>query len=515
MGGQRKRQKLHVVKVPGNYNLEFRAPNWNDMPLLYLELLENKDKVKPECRNMDYEPSGYDMNSFPNFAQARISALEETRKDIEGGDDYIPSNNLQIPTYQSYNPQLIQKPIQNISQSIPQIQILTPKPNSPKIVLHHEEQSFNEIQNQMVNNLNSNTVSLSAALSNNPPPPIIQPKVVVQTETVNSNSNSYSNSNSNSDYLYNSEPSFSNDQSSSYPKEIKKEEEEDSSILSILRGNIDGKDGNERSILESTMASIPQMNYTYPPPSPPKNNVLNNNPLHNNGSIPMQQQQQKLYPSLSEINSGNIRPGNRDLTFLNKNDEKEIQRKRELLFKFKTLKRHYTDANIPEFTELSDLNSMEREYDTLVRQLRIDSNVENYKKYLIVGFGLVEFVLSKFLKFSDIEGFTQQQLLGMNQYEKILLEIGEKHQIEPSKQWSPELRLVGIIAMNAVIFVGPKMLFKSASSSDILNLITTPSNNKQNKSNPSSTPAPKTAPSNNKQKTNSMSGPNIDPEDLE
>ena len=490
MGGNRtKRQKLNVVKVPGNYNFEFRTPNWADMPILYLELLENKAKVKPELRNIDYEPSGYDMNSFPNFAQARISALEETRRDIENNEDYNP--NSVLPTIQPYNPQPIQQyqaPIQQVQQYQPPIQSVQnmytpPRVNTPKVVtpqkfiIHQDEQSLSSIYN-------SGTVSLSAALSNNPPPPVIhapQPQPQPQQYSQPQQSViSLSSNDSSSDHYYNEENS----------KSIK-EPEEDSSILNILRGENSNID--EKSPYEISMSSIPQVNY-----------AQMNNPQINT--------QQKLYPSLSEINSGQTRPGNRDLTFLNKNDEKDLQRKRELLFKFKTLKRHYTDANIPEFTEYSDLQTMEREYDILVRQLRIDSNVENYKKYLIVGFGLVEFVLSKFLKFTDIEGFTQQQLLGMNQYEKILLEIGEKHQIEPSKQWSPELRLVGIVAMNAVIFVGTKMLFKSASGGDILNMISSPAP----KSNTASPPKTQSSASTNNSQTNSkkMKGPDMNLDDL-
>jgi hypothetical protein len=494
MGGTRKRQKLHVVKVAGNYNLEFRAANWSDMPILYMELLENKAKVKPECRNIDYEPSGYDMNSFPNFAQARMNALEETKKDIEGGDDYQPNLNLTLPSYQSYNPQ----PVQSKGYSTPRIptpiSVIT-KPTTPPITIHNDIRPISELQ--------TTTVSLAAALSNNPPPPIIQPQPQTQPQVqpLQQTSISYYNKESqeysDTDYLYNDSKSENKDDT----------KDEDSSILSILRGS-DSKNQNEQTILDINLASIPQTNYSYPPSTPKQNITINS-------SIPIPPQQ-KLYPSLSEISSGNIRPGNRDLTFMNKNDEKEIQRKRELLFKFKTLRRHYSDVNIPEFSELSDLAMMEREYDTLVRQLRIDSNVENYKKYLIVGFGLVEFVLSKFLKFTDIDGFTQQQLLGMNQYEKILLELGEKYQVEPSKQWSPELRLIGIIAMNAIIFVGTKMLFKSASSSDILNLITTPASSNKPKTQPASTKTQSnTSSSSSKGSSSTMSGPTIDPEDLE
>ena len=73
----------------------------------------------------------------------------------------------------------------------------------------------------------------------------------------------------------------------------------------------------------------------------------------------------------------------------------------------------------------------------------------------------------------DINYLIEKNQLNVNNcYGKIcLVEIGEKHQIEPSKQWSPELRLIGMIAMNAVIFIGTKYLFKAGSSSDILNII--------------------------------------------
>ena len=443
MGGHRlKRQKLNVVKVDGNYNFEFRSPNFDDMPILYLELLENKAKVKAELRNIDYEPAGFDMNKFPNFEQAKYTASEETKRDISEND-----SNIQI--IQNY-------PISNKPQ------ILTPK----KIIIHSDEHHI------LQENFTNSTVSLSAALSNNPPQPIIQPsKTPVNSSSNNSFQQSNNSSSNNSFQPSNNSFQPSNNSSSnnsfqpsnnsfqpsnnsfqpsnnsfqpsnnSFETNDTKKSGEDDMILNILRG--DGSD---------TVKEVSYDKQTY---SPVK-------------------QQQKAYPSLSEINAGVAKPGNRDLTFSNKIDEKDTQRKRFLLLKFKTLKRHYVDITIPEFTEFSDLQTMEKEYDMLVTQLRLDANVENYKKYLIVGFGLVEFVLSKFLKFAEIEGFTQQQLLGMNQYEKILLEIGEKHQVDISKQWSPEIRLIGIIAMNAVIFIGTKLLFKSVSGSDVLNMISPP-----------------------------------------
>jgi hypothetical protein len=58
----------------------------------------------------------------------------------------------------------------------------------------------------------------------------------------------------------------------------------------------------------------------------------------------------------------------------------------------------------------------------------------------------------------------------MNQYERLLFEIGEKSYFTSSKQWSPELRLIGIIVLNGAIFVGTKMLFRSTGA-NLMNII--------------------------------------------
>ena len=224
MGGPRlKRQKLNVVKVDGNYNFEFRSPNFDDMPILYLELLENKAKVKAELRNIDYEPAAFDMNKFPNFEQAKYTASEETKRDISEND----SNVQLIQNYPISN-----KPI-----------ILTPK----KIIIHSDEHHI------LQEGFNNSTVSLSAALSNNPPQPIIQPsKTPVNSSyqpSFQSSNNSFQPSNNSFQPSNNSfQPSNNSFQpvnnsfqpvNNSETNDTKKSGDDDM-ILNILRG--DGSD---------------------------------------------------------------------------------------------------------------------------------------------------------------------------------------------------------------------------------------------------------------------------------
>lgn len=178
-------------------------------------------------------------------------------------------------------------------------------------------------------------------------------------------------------------------------------------------------------------------------------------------------------PSLSEIASGNVQVdhnGVRNIQYVTKEEETDSSKKRDLEFKFRILRKAYKDAQIPDVTSYMDLKTMERIYDDTVRQLSLDSTVENYTKYLQIGLFVVEFVMTKFFKIEIMNGFTQQQLLGMNQYEKLLLEIGEKSYFSGKKQWPAELRLMFIILVNTAVFIGTKMLFK-ATGSNVMNMI--------------------------------------------
>lgn len=159
--------------------------------------------------------------------------------------------------------------------------------------------------------------------------------------------------------------------------------------------------------------------------------------------------------------------------------EDDEDKKRELLFKFDLLKKSYKGQSVPEFTIHSDYKTMERTYEHTVKKLSLDSTVETYKTYLIGGFMVVEYVFGSWLKF-DMQGFTQQQILSMSSYEKLLIELGEKSYVPEGSSWPVELRLLFLIIINAAFFIISKLILRKTGS-NLMNMV--------NSMNTASTPA--------------------------
>lgn len=174
---------------------------------------------------------------------------------------------------------------------------------------------------------------------------------------------------------------------------------------------------------------------------------------------------EKIYvaPRLSDI-SGGVHLPRKVMNDISRatNDDEDL--KRELLFKFDLLRKSYKTANIPEFTIHSDYLTMQRTYDSTIRQVNVDNNIDTYKSYLITGFYITEFVLGYWLKF-DMQDFTKQQIVSMNKYEHLLIELGEKNYVPEGSKWPVEIRLLFTILINAAIFIVTKLVMKKIGGS--------------------------------------------------
>ena len=144
-----------------------------------------------------------------------------------------------------------------------------------------------------------------------------------------------------------------------------------------------------------------------------------------------------------------------------------------------------------------------------VRRLSMDSTVEKYKSYLMAGFMATEYAFGHFLGL-DMQGYTQQQILQMSSYEKLLIEIGEKSYVPNGVSKFPvEVRLLFLVIMNAAIFIGSKMLM-AKTGANILNMVNSMNNFKSAPPMPSPQPQARTATFGKRK----MRGPTINANDL-
>lgn len=169
-------------------------------------------------------------------------------------------------------------------------------------------------------------------------------------------------------------------------------------------------------------------------------------------------------PSLNELRVQNTgdRFFHKDISQQSKSQVDIDERKRALLFKFKILRRKYkeSEGDIPEWSTHTDLELMERSYDDTLRMVALDASIAKNKGYLEKGFIFGEQLLLM-LGFDKAQNFAAQQLSGMNQYEQLLVELGEKqYENELSSSWPVEIRLAGLVLFNLIAFVCGKSLME-------------------------------------------------------
>jgi hypothetical protein len=381
-----KRQELQVIKVPLKGSILSKPQVFPRMPRLYLELIENKEKIKQDLINVEYSPK-----SLPE--------QNDTNNDTNNYDSSTPS----------------------------------PSPATKKF------------ENRLDMLLRDDSAS-----------------------DVSDNDSEISGNDSSS----RSEVSSITDLSI----EEQKQEKDDDNLSDRLNELLNDDSGSESStpVRKKTKKSSSSDKYS-------RHRDKFGHSINNNINNP---------PTLAELEANGGYIPKRELRDINQtNPQKEQQEedsKREILFKFDLLRKSYPVATIPEYSVHTELSTLEKSYNDCVRRLSLDSTVENYKTYLVYGFMGCEFIFGNFLGF-DMQGFTQQQIISMHSYEKLLIELGEKSYVPTGSNWPVELRLLFMIIMNAAFFVISKMMMKKTGA-NLMGMINTMSTQTQGTPN---TSAPK------------------------
>ena len=470
---------INLIKVPNKIKPVIRQQVFPRMPRLYLELLENKSKIKQELVNKEYIPIDIENNNAPsintnNHIDYKDSdSYKQNTENNENKDSYKQNteNNEKKDSYKQNTENNENK------DSYKQNTENTENKDSYK---QNKEQDLEKKLDLILSDdsdsdesINYNKVSKNKQQKNLSPASSFSELSIDEIRDNKPENDNKDTNNKKSDYKDN----YSSDSS------------DDLSVR--LKELLD----NGSSVSGSPKSAVTMKSNKYSRHRDFSGHSVINPGAHGDA------------PTLSELErKGGYIPKKefRDLNQSNFSEQQEENLKRELLFKFDLLKKSYPQATVPDFSIHTDLNTLQQSYDDTVRRLSLDSSVENYKTYLIYGFMGAEFVLGNFLGF-DMQGFTQQQIVSMNSYEKLLIELGEKSYVPSGSKWPVEVRLLFMIIMNAAFFIISKMIMKKTGA-NLMGMI--------NNMSGTGSSSPNNTKTSTQPKKRKMKGPNIDLGDI-
>jgi hypothetical protein len=141
-------------------------------------------------------------------------------------------------------------------------------------------------------------------------------------------------------------------------------------------------------------------------------------------------------------------------------EERLIKEREEYLWRFRILKKKYgrnLSVQIPEWNEFSDLSMMKTSYERTIRELYLDDTVETYRTYLVGSWIVMEYVCTEYMNI-DLGGFAVQQINMMYKYDSLLIELGEKSCERWTTNLPVEIRLIGMIMLQAAMFYLGKII---------------------------------------------------------
>lgn len=428
-----RKPRIEVIKIE-TARPAYRPKKFPPQPIMYLELIENKEKIKQELVNKNYTPP-------PRAAQEMVIQNQPA-----------PINFIDEDQKESFEP-----PRRDDRKSLPEIEEQSEKENSSSDMSDSDSDSSRAKKSSASStssNISDESMSGSSISSRGS-------RLSSPDESSDSDNDYRRDKHSRGGHKGYKLSRNSKDSSSDSDSESDSDDGLSSRIKMLLKKDKSGE--KQPRIRENyTQGQRPERGDIGLDRRDRYSSPQNNYPTDN-----------RRPPTLSELENQGVYQQKkvlRDISQPTGNEMEEEDLKRELLYKFELLKKSYgNNISVPEFSIHSDYQTMLKSYEATLKRVSLDSSVDNYKTYLIGGFMLVEFVLGNWFKL-DMQGFSQQQIMNMNNYEKLLIELGEKSYVPNAKQWPVEVRLLFMIIINAGFFIITKMLMKKTGA-NLFNMI--------------------------------------------
>lgn len=188
-------------------------------------------------------------------------------------------------------------------------------------------------------------------------------------------------------------------------------------------------------------------------------------PIHIEESPPTSVDAQQVPPEAIPLpqpwRSGQPIPASLDISTLT--PEQQTQARVDYRVRRNILRSAYPNLHIPEMTDDTQLLTLVTDYRGWIQQIVVQGNQSQNRMYMVVGFVVVEVLFTNCFGL-NISGYTILQLNLLDQYESMLIELGERNLLSSMGSWPVEFRICILALINAAIFFVIKLLAGNISS---------------------------------------------------
>lgn len=137
--------------------------------------------------------------------------------------------------------------------------------------------------------------------------------------------------------------------------------------------------------------------------------------------------------------------------------EEQAVHRTDFRVKFGLLAGTFPNYQVPQNLDSLSLHEIEAMYERYVRHIYVCRSRDKYKIFLIIGCTAMEWFITKMLGL-NASGYTMAQIRGLSNYDRLLIQLGERNYSTAESEWSLEVQILFMMGANAVIFVIANMV---------------------------------------------------------
>lgn len=171
-------------------------------------------------------------------------------------------------------------------------------------------------------------------------------------------------------------------------------------------------------------------------------------------------------PSLSQLKGSqstalpSVSNQARRLEITAKREQSEEKEREDLLMKLYRLKTAFPEGDIPGYSESTDTPTLRRIVEQTRRKLHVNRDTEQYKEWSAMIHMVLEYVLVKVLKMKSATGLAENHIRSSHKYNELLMEFGDQQYHSGPSKWPVHWRLLGMVTFETAMFIGANVMMQ-------------------------------------------------------